>query len=76
MFRSGLRKMVLLKYFKRIKPCREERIQGVLPKPDGPLAHLMPSSRIRDSSLYNHLLLNTRTQVPLPPFILKRSVCY
>jgi len=40
MFRSSLRKMVLLKYFKRIEPSREERIQGVLPKPDGPLARL------------------------------------
>jgi len=27
--------MALLKYFKHIKPSKEERIQGVLPKPDG-----------------------------------------
>jgi len=46
MFRSGPRKMALLKYFKRIEPSKEERIQSVLPKPDGPLARLMPSSAI------------------------------
>jgi len=28
--------MALLKYFKCIKPSKEERIQNVLPKPDGP----------------------------------------
>jgi len=38
--------MALLKYFKRIKPSKEERIQSVLPKPDGPSARLMPSSAI------------------------------
>jgi len=35
-------KMALLKYFKHVEP----RIQSVLPKPDGPLACLMPSSAI------------------------------
>ena len=43
MFRSGPQIMALLKYFKHIKPSR---IQSVLPKPDCPLAHLMPSSAI------------------------------
>ena len=43
-FRSGLRIMALLKYFKRIEPSKEERIQSVLPEPDCPLARLMPSS--------------------------------
>ena len=38
--------MALLKYFKRIEPSKEERIQSVLPKSDGPLARLMPSSAI------------------------------
>jgi len=33
----------LLKYFKHIKPSKEERIQSVLPKPNGPLVNLMPS---------------------------------
>jgi len=32
-----------MKYFKRIEPSKEE---SVLPKPDGPLARLMPSSAI------------------------------
>ena len=43
MFCSSLQKMALLKYFKHIKPPKEE---SVLPKPDGPLACLMPSSAI------------------------------
>ena len=38
--------MALLKYFKRIEPSKEERTQSVLPKPDSPLARLMPSSAI------------------------------
>ena len=40
--------MALLKYFKRIEPSR---IQSVLPKPDGPLACLMPSSAILEKLL-------------------------
>ena len=37
--------MTLLKYFKRVEPSKDERIQSVLPKPDCPkLAHPMPSS--------------------------------
>ena len=45
--RSHPRKMASLKkYFKRIEPSKEERIQSVLPKPDGPLVCLMPSSAI------------------------------
>jgi len=39
--------MAILKYFKCIKPSKEERIQSVLPKPDGPLAHLMTISAIK-----------------------------
>jgi len=38
--------MALLKYFKRIEPSQKERIQSVLPKPDGSLARLMPSLAI------------------------------
>ena len=37
--------MTLLKYFKHIKPSKEGRIQRVLPKPDGPLARLIPCSK-------------------------------
>ena len=33
-------------FFKCIKPSKEERFQSFLPKPDGPLAHLKPSSAI------------------------------
>ena len=46
MLRSSPRIMALLKYFKRIKPFKEERIQSFLPKPDSYLVHLMPSSAI------------------------------
>ena len=42
--------MALLKYFKHIKPSKEERIQSVLPKPDGPLARLKLSSAIEDDN--------------------------
>ena len=48
MFHSGPRKMALLKYFKCIEPSKEERIQSVLLKSDGPLARLKPSSAIED----------------------------
>ena len=43
MFRSNPQIMTLLKYFKRIEPSKEERIQSVLPKPDSSLARLMLS---------------------------------
>ena len=36
--------MVLLKYSKRVEPSNEEKIESVLPEPDSPLAHSMPSS--------------------------------
>ena len=32
--------------YKCIKPSKEERIQNLLHKPDGPMAYLMPSSAI------------------------------
>jgi len=68
MFHSGLQKMALLKYFKHIEPSKEERIQGVLPKPDG-LG--MSNAKLRDSSLYNHLLLNARYMGTPPTFYIK-----
>ena len=43
-FRKGPRQMTLPKYFNRIEPSKEERIQSVLPKPDGPLVRLIPCS--------------------------------
>ena len=52
---SAPRKMELLKYFKCIKPSKEERIQSVLPKLHGSLACLMPSSAIEAAN--NHLLI-------------------
>ena len=50
MFYSGLRIMALLKYFKHIEPSKEERNQSVLPKPNCPLARLMPSSAIETAN--------------------------
>ena len=38
--------MAQLKYFKRIEPFKEQKIQGVLPKPDVLLALSMPSIAI------------------------------
>jgi len=67
-FRSGPRKIALLKYFKHIEPSKEERIQGVLPKPDG-LG--MSNAELRDSLLYNHLLLNAQYTGVTPTFYIK-----
>ena len=39
--------MVLLKYFKQIEPKKSEKIDEVLPKTDGPLLTLMPTSGIQ-----------------------------
>ena len=37
----------LLKYFKQIEPKKSEKIDAVLPKTDGPLSTLMPTSAIQ-----------------------------
>ena len=42
--------MTLLKYFNRIEPSKEERIQSILPKPNGPLALLIPCSAIESAN--------------------------
>ena len=47
MFHSGLQIMALLKYFKHIESCKEERIQSALPTPVCPLTYLMPNSAIK-----------------------------
>ena len=61
MFRSGPRIMALLKYFKCIEPSNEERIQSVLPKPDGPLARLIPSSAIEAANSTVHEIFTNGT---------------
>ena len=48
--------MELLKYFKCIKPSKE-RIQSVLPKLDGSLACLMPSSVIEAANSHSLIVL-------------------
>ena len=50
MFHSSRWIMALLKYFKRIKPYKEDRIQSVLLKPDCPSASLMPISTIETAN--------------------------
>ena len=47
MFHSGPQIMALVKYFKRIEPSKEKRIQSTLPTPDCPLACLIPSSAMK-----------------------------
>ena len=42
--------MALLNYSKRIKPSKEERMQSDVPKPDCPLARLMPSLAIETAN--------------------------
>ena len=39
-----MKKTTLLKYFKHIKLSKE--VKALLPKPDGPLARLIPCSKI------------------------------
>ena len=52
--------MAELKYFKHIEPFKEEKIQSVLPKPDGLLAFSMPSSAIEAvNSAVREILTNT-----------------
>ena len=51
--------MAHLKYFKRIEPSKEQKIQSVLPKPDGLLALSMPSSAIEAAnSVVREILTN------------------
>jgi len=68
MFHSDPRKMALLKYFKHIEPSKEETIQGVLPKPVGLGTS---NAKLRDSSLYNYLLLNAQYTGATPTFYIK-----
>ena len=52
--------MAFLKYFNCIKPSKEERIQSVLLKPDGPLAQLIPSSAIEAVNSQCHIQNKTK----------------
>ena len=60
MFCSGLQIMALLKYFNHIEPFKEKRIQIVLPKPDCPLACLMPNSAIETANSWCHIRKETK----------------
>ena len=46
----GILKMALLKYFKRVDVKKSTKIDIVLPKPDGPLSSVMPSSSIESAN--------------------------
>ena len=39
--------MVFLKYFNRVEPRKSCKINGVLPKSDGPLENVMPTSTMQ-----------------------------
>ena len=43
--------MALLKYFKRVDAKKPTKIGIVLPKPDGPLSSVMPSSLIESADV-------------------------
>jgi len=53
--------MALLKYFKHIEPSQKERIQSVLPKPDGPLARLIPRLAIEATNSTVHEIFTNGT---------------
>ena len=53
-FHNSPRQMTLLKYINHIKPSKEERIQSVLPKSDGPLVCLIPCSTIESANSAVH----------------------
>ena len=46
--------MALFKYFKRVEPRKSEKIDGVLPKSDGPLVNVMPASAIQAANKAVH----------------------
>ena len=49
--------MTLLKYFNCIELSKEERIQSILPKPDGSLVRLIPCSTAEsDNSVIREFL--------------------
>ena len=41
--------MALLRYFKHIEPSKE-KLENVLPEPDGLLTHLLPSSEVIEAT--------------------------
>ena len=43
--------MALLKYFKQVDAKKPTKIGIVLPKPDGPLSSIMPSSSIESADV-------------------------
>ena len=59
--------MVLLKYFKRINAKKPTKIGIVLPKSDGPLSSVMPSSSIKsaDVAVKKAMLMASRVTVEL-----------
>ena len=75
--------MVLLKYFKRVDAKKPTKIDIVLPKPDGPLSSLMPSSSVNptvmpsswiesaDVAVENAMLMASRVTVELGGIKLK-----
>ena len=56
--------MALLKYFKRINTKKPEKIDEILPKPDGPLSTMMPMSSIESANFaVREAMMNSSTRV-------------
>ena len=57
--------MALLKYFKRVAAKKPAKIDIVLPKPDGPLSSVMPSSSIESVDVaVNKLCCGLQVSLP------------
>ena len=61
------RQTALWKYFTNKEPTKEEAVEAILPKPDGPLSMSMPSSviEVANSSVREHLL-TTKGSITAP----------
>ena len=70
--------MALLKYFKRVDVKKPTKIDIVLPKPDGPLSSVMPSSSIEpvNFSVKNAMLMAPRVTAEDDEIDVKRRGTY
>ena len=55
--------MALLKYFKRVDSKKPTKIRIVLPKPDGSLSSVMPSSSIESADVVVKKVMLTASHV-------------
>ena len=69
-------KMISFKYFKHIKPSKEERIQSILPKPDGRLACLIPCSTIETAKSAIREIFTDARAPELSKLLYKSNITY